>query len=31
MAQRLSPGEGLRMKKCPAAADYILTSYPAMV
>jgi hypothetical protein len=31
MTQRLSPGEGLRMKKCPAAADYILTSYPAMV
>jgi hypothetical protein len=31
MRERLSPGECLHMKKCPAAADYILASYPAMV
>jgi hypothetical protein len=30
MRQRRSPGEHLRMKG-PAAADYILTSYPAVV
>jgi hypothetical protein len=28
--QRVSPGQGLKMKG-PAAADYILSSYPAVV
>ena len=30
MRDRVGPGQGLRMKG-PAAADYILTSYPALV
>ncbi|YCQ22268.1 hypothetical protein M1D93_09380 [Arthrobacter sp. Z1-9] len=30
MSHRVGPGQGLRMKG-PAAADYILTSYPALV
>lgn len=30
MGQLVGPGQGLRMKG-PAAADYILTSYPALV
>lgn len=29
MKHRVGPGQGLRMKG-PAAADYILTSYPAL-
>lgn len=29
--ERVDPGECLHMKRCPAAADYILTSYPAVV
>jgi len=31
MGQRLSTAGSLRMKKCPAAADYILSSYQAVV
>lgn len=31
MRQRPSTGGELRMKKCPAAADYILSSYQAVV
>jgi len=31
MRQRHSAGEFLHLKKCPAAADYILASYPALV
>jgi hypothetical protein len=31
MRERISAGTFLHMKKCPAAADYILTSYPALV
>lgn len=30
MKDRVGPGQGLRMKG-PAAADYLLTSYPALV
>ena len=31
MRERLGAGEFLHMKRCPAAADYILASYPALV
>ncbi|GGH91158.1 hypothetical protein GCM10007170_06650 [Arthrobacter liuii] len=31
MRERLGAGEFLHMKKCPAVADYILASYPALV
>ncbi|MBT2566972.1 hypothetical protein J7I84_10795 [Arthrobacter sp. ISL-85] len=29
--ERVGAGEHLHMKKCPAAADYILASYPPVV